>query len=98
LGTLGMAQRPRGVRLVRGIGVYEAGRLNEEALLSVLASLPEGTHELGTHPGLFPGTVPEDPAWRYGWEDELAALSSARAKALIARRSIRLTSYRALSS
>ncbi|RKH21102.1 ChbG/HpnK family deacetylase [Corallococcus sp. CA041A] len=82
-----------GVRRVSAGGVFEAGRLDESALLSVLDSLPAGDFELGCHPGEGAPHVPEDPAWTYGWEAELAALTSPRVKAKLVERGITLANY-----
>ncbi|RUO88709.1 ChbG/HpnK family deacetylase [Corallococcus sp. AB018] len=82
-----------GVRRVSAGGVFEAGRLDESALLAVLDSLPAGDFELGCHPGEGAPHVPEDPAWTYGWEAELAALTSPRVKAKLVERGITLANY-----
>ncbi|RKG64523.1 ChbG/HpnK family deacetylase [Corallococcus sp. CA054B] len=82
-----------GVRRVSACGVFEAGRLDESALLAVLDSLPAGDFELGCHPGEGAPRVPEDPAWTYGWEAELAALTSPRVKAKLVERGITLANY-----
>ncbi|QAT83698.1 protein YebG [Corallococcus coralloides] len=82
-----------GVRRVSAGGVFEAGRLDESALLAVLDSLPAGDFELGCHPGEGAPQVPEDPAWTYGWEAELAALTSPRVKAKLVERGITLANY-----
>ncbi|RKG58012.1 ChbG/HpnK family deacetylase [Corallococcus sp. AB011P] len=83
----------QGVRRVSAGGVFEAGRLDEPALLAVLDSLPAGDFELGCHPGEGAPHVPEDPAWTYGWEAELAALTSPRVKAKLVERGISLANY-----
>jgi predicted glycoside hydrolase/deacetylase ChbG (UPF0249 family) len=77
-------------------GVFEAGRLNEGALLALLDALPEGDFEVGCHPGEGAPHVPEDPAWTYGWQAELEALTSPRVKARLRERGITLTTYAAL--
>ena len=82
-----------GVRRVSAGGVFEAGRLDEPALLAVLDALPAGDFELGCHPGEGAPHVPEDPAWTYGWGAELAALTSPRVKAKLAERGVSLTNY-----
>lgn len=81
---------------VQGIGMFEAGVLDEHRLARLLSQLPTGDFELGCHPGLEDIHVPEDPNWRYGWRAELEALTSPRVRRLIERRSIRLTTYRQL--
>ena len=45
---------------IRGVGVFEAGALDEARLLRVVDALGPGDHELGAHPGLAPPDVPED--------------------------------------
>jgi chitin disaccharide deacetylase len=84
---------PPGVRRVSAGGVFEAGRLDEAALLRLLDTLPEGDFEVGCHPGEGAPHVPEDPAWTYGWQAELAALTSPRVKARLQERGIALTTY-----
>ncbi|HZI09933.1 MAG TPA: ChbG/HpnK family deacetylase [Myxococcus sp.] len=94
-----LAPRARaGVRRVSAGGVFEAGALNEAALLAALDSLPAGDFELGCHPGEGTPHVPEDPAWRYGWQAELDALTSPRVKARLAERGIQLHTYGTLAS
>ncbi|TQF17305.1 ChbG/HpnK family deacetylase [Myxococcus llanfairpwllgwyngyllgogerychwyrndrobwllllantysiliogogogochensis] len=89
---------PQGVRRVSAGGVFEAGRLDEAALLAALDALPSGDFELGCHPGEGAPHVPEDPAWRYGWQAELAALTSPRVRARLDERGIQLHSYGTLAS
>jgi predicted glycoside hydrolase/deacetylase ChbG (UPF0249 family) len=84
---------PPGLRRVRAGGVFEAGRLDEAALLALLDSLPEGDFEVGCHPGEGTPHIPEDPAWTYGWQAELDALTSPRVKARIQARGITLATY-----
>jgi predicted glycoside hydrolase/deacetylase ChbG (UPF0249 family) len=91
------APRPSpGVTRVSAGGVFEAGRLDESALLAWLDSLPEGDFELGCHPGEGTPHVPEDPAWTYGWQAELDALTSPRVKARLQERGITLATYASL--
>jgi predicted glycoside hydrolase/deacetylase ChbG (UPF0249 family) len=91
------APRPLpGVRRVSAGGVFEAGRLDEPTLLALLDSLPEGDFEVGCHPGEGTPHVPEDPAWTYGWQAELEALTSPRVKARLQERGIHLATYGSL--
>jgi hypothetical protein len=87
-----------GVRRVSAGGVFEAGRLSESALLSLLESLPPGDFELGCHPGEGHPHVPEDPGWSYGWRSELDALTSPRVMARVELLGVRLTTYGALAA
>lgn len=84
---------PLGVKRVSAGGVFEAGRLDERTLLALLDSLPEGVFEVGCHPGEGTPHVPEDPAWTYGWQAELDALTSPRVKSRLQERGIALTTY-----
>lgn len=92
LSALAFPWRDGGAQKVRGVGLFEAGRLDEAALLEVIRTLGEGDWEIGCHPGRQ-AEVPEQPGWRYRWEAELAALTSPRVKAAIAARSIQLISF-----
>lgn len=89
---------PSGVRRVSAGGVFEAGQLTESALLALLESLPPGDFELGCHPGEGRPHVPEDPAWSYGWQSELEALTSPRVRACVERLGVELTTYGALAA
>ncbi|MCA2981346.1 MAG: ChbG/HpnK family deacetylase [Myxococcaceae bacterium] len=83
---------PRAKR-VRAWGVFESGQLTTARLVRLLETLPEGDHELVTHPGLAPGVVPEDPSWRYDWEAELEALTSPAVRDAVTRRRAELVTY-----
>jgi predicted glycoside hydrolase/deacetylase ChbG (UPF0249 family) len=83
-------------RRVRALGVAESGTLDEARLLALLDALPEGDCELLCHPAEGSPYVPEDPDWRYGWQQELDALISPRVQARIAERRIQRVSYAAL--
>jgi predicted glycoside hydrolase/deacetylase ChbG (UPF0249 family) len=96
LATLGLVRPSRRARRVRAVGVFDSGGLDEARLLKVLRRLGAGDWELMCHPGFAPGPVPEDPAWRYEWEAELAALCSPKVREVLRKREITLVSYRAL--
>jgi predicted glycoside hydrolase/deacetylase ChbG (UPF0249 family) len=98
LGTLSRVKQPRGIKRVKALGIFESGRLNERRLLRLIEQLGEGDHEIVTHPGLDPGAVPQDPTWRYDWEDELAAVLSPRVRDAIAQQGIELVTYRQLTA
>ena len=80
------------------VGYDEAGQLTESALLALLEALPPGDFELGCHPGEGRPHVPEDPAWTYGWQSELDALTSPRVRARLEQLGVELTTYGALSA
>ena len=80
-------------RTVKAIGLFEAGRLDEDRLCALLARLTPGTVELGCHPGGEDVHLPSEPSWRYGWTSELSALLSKRARNLVEALGIALISY-----
>jgi predicted glycoside hydrolase/deacetylase ChbG (UPF0249 family) len=83
----------RGAAGLPALGTFEAGALTEHRLLAIISSLGPGNHEIGCHPGERAHNVPEQPGWKYGWEDELKALCSGRVRAQLTERRIRLVSY-----
>lgn len=93
LGSLARLKSPSGVKRVRAHGTFESGRLTERRLLRLIGQLQPGDHEIVTHPGLDPGVVKQDPTWRYGWEEELAAVLSPRVREAVDARGIELISY-----
>lgn len=93
LSSLARVRRDGKARRIRSHGVFEAGALDERALLRLLRKLGPGSHEIVCHPGLAPGVVLEDPSWRYAWETEFAAVCSPRVKELIHARGIELCSF-----
>lgn len=97
LGALSRVKQPRGVKRVRAVGVFESGRLTEKRLLRLVRDLRDGDNEIVTHPGLEPGAVPQDPGWKYQWEQELAAVLSPRVRDAIAARGIELVNYAQLT-
>ncbi len=93
LAALSRLPQADGVLRVPAVGLFEAGSLTEERLVDLLERLGPGDVELGCHPGRDPGAIAEDPHWRYGWEAELTALCSDRARATVERLGISLCSY-----
>lgn len=93
LSSLAGFKQPRGVTRVPAHGVFESGRLNERRLLRLVERLGPGDHEIVCHPGMDPGVVPQEPGWRYGWELELAAVTSGRVRQAIEARGITLCTY-----
>ncbi len=79
-------------------GVNEAGALTEGRVLEILDHLPDGITEIFFHPatGRFEGADRGTEAFR--WEQELAALTSARVRASIARNGIDSMTYGELAS
>jgi hopanoid biosynthesis associated protein HpnK len=97
MNVLGRRARRRQPSPIDGfLGFLYAGRLGERELLRLLEHLPNrGTWELGCHPGLADAETPY-PHWRYHWENELAAVTSPRVRALVARKGIELVGFRDL--
>ena len=74
-------------------GFREAGAWDEISLERAVADMAGGLTELCCHPGADDGIGERFP-WGYGWETELAALSSAEVKGVLAETGVRLTTYR----
>jgi hopanoid biosynthesis associated protein HpnK len=71
------------------VGFYFGGRLDEQNLATVIASLPRsGTVELMCHPG---DERMQARDWSYAWAAERDALTSPRIRALLAARGVQLT-------
>jgi predicted glycoside hydrolase/deacetylase ChbG (UPF0249 family) len=96
LSGLSLVHRAPPRRRLRALGAFASGSLDETRLVRLLDSLGEGDHELLCHPGEDPGAMPEEPQWRYGWKEELAALCSPRVRRRIEARGIQLMTYREL--
>jgi predicted glycoside hydrolase/deacetylase ChbG (UPF0249 family) len=69
---------------------YGAERIDVEALLGVLAALPEGVTELGCHPGLG---ADHDSEYDVEREQELRTLCDPRVRALIDAEAIELVTF-----
>lgn len=78
-------------------GFQITGSLNAASLVETLERLPEGTTEFMCHPGYL-GTelAAAKTRLKQSRADELAALTSAEARAMIDRRGVRLVRYRDL--
>jgi chitin disaccharide deacetylase len=84
-------------RRLHFLGFAEGGRLNHDCLQRLLQSLQPGyTYELMCHPGFTPDES-DIKQWNYRHEEELLALTSASAHALIAARGIQLCNYKNLT-
>jgi hopanoid biosynthesis associated protein HpnK len=77
----------------RVYGLHQSGHVSEDYMLSVIAELPPGVSELYCHPALVDA---EARRWRprdYASEQELAALTSGRVRAALARAGVELITY-----
>jgi hopanoid biosynthesis associated protein HpnK len=98
---------PRFGRLVRQTGVrtpdyfygiHLTGSLRNEALLEILETLPDGTSELMSHPGLCDAALQQMPTrLKHQREQELAALIDPAVRRVVERQGIHLISYRELN-
>ncbi len=98
---------PRFGRLVRKTGVrtpdyfygiHLTGSLRSEALLEILETLPDGTSELMSHPGLCDAVLQQlSTRLKHQREQELAALIDPAARRAVERQGIHLISYRELN-
>jgi predicted glycoside hydrolase/deacetylase ChbG (UPF0249 family) len=75
------------------LGFLDSGDLREDTILDMLGSLQDGTTELVCHPGFLGPMIAERYPFFAHCEEELAALTGARVKKLIAGSGIRLVSY-----
>jgi predicted glycoside hydrolase/deacetylase ChbG (UPF0249 family) len=89
-----------GMRTTDGtLGIAVTGLLDQKILSAMLERLPEGTWELVSHPGYSDGDLAAaGTRLTRSREIELAALTSAETKSLIAQRGIDLISYAGLKS
>lgn len=78
-------------------GMLAGGNLNEELIGNILRSLPDGTSEIMTHPGLNKGELDKHFSWNYHWEDELQAFLSEKNKALLKQEQIALINFGGLN-
>jgi len=79
-------------------GIHQTGSLGSEALLEILETLPEGTSELMSHPGLCDAALQHLPTrLKHQREEELAALIDPAARRSVEHRGIRLITYRELN-
>jgi predicted glycoside hydrolase/deacetylase ChbG (UPF0249 family) len=78
-------------------GMLAGGRLSEAALADILRRLPEGSTVIMTHPGSSEQILGRKFAWCYHWQEELAALVSARCKALAAEREVTFINFGGLT-
>jgi hopanoid biosynthesis associated protein HpnK len=85
--TAGLAMADR----VRGL--YQDGRMTTAHLRALLRDLPVGVTEIYAHPSTAPDGDPQRLP-----QEELAALTDAGVRALVATRGIALTSYTALAA
>ncbi len=75
-------------------GLVHSGSMNKTNLLQLLKQLKGGVNEIMCHPGFSdPATRARYP-WRYHWDDETAALTSAEIRTYIQDHEIRLSSFR----
>jgi predicted glycoside hydrolase/deacetylase ChbG (UPF0249 family) len=92
---LSRCREPGRIKMPDGLwGMTLLNRLNTDSLCDVLERLPAGTWELMTHPG-----YPMEGGSEFEGEarlEELHALTSAEARAVVERRGIQLCSYREL--
>ncbi len=77
-------------------GLHQTGQVSEDYLLHIVETLQSGTTEIYCHPAV---ADEEATRWRpahYRGDIELAALTSPRVRAAVARRGVDLVSYREL--
>jgi len=75
------------------LGFLDSGNLGEDVLIDMIGSLRDGTTELVCHPGFLGARVLDRYPFHRNCEAELAALTSARVKKLLASSGVRLVRY-----
>lgn len=80
------------------VGLIDAGRLKEELLIDILASLKDGVTELVCHPGFLSPEVVDSYKWHIGAERELSALTAFRVRSALKNNGIKLATYGELPS
>jgi chitin disaccharide deacetylase len=96
-----MRRRARRARIAcndYAFGLNEAGALTEGRVLEILERLPDGVTEIFFHPATAPFAGADRGTERFRWADELAALTSARVRAAIARNRIETVTYGELTA
>jgi hopanoid biosynthesis associated protein HpnK len=78
------------------VGLADTGRLDEPRLLRLLGRLPRGTSELVCHPGSGDAAIGAAYPWGFGWDAEVAALTSPAVREALARERISLAAHRVL--
>lgn len=74
-------------------GMLAGGHLDEGLVANILNSLPEGTSEIMTHPGLDKKILDGSFTWGYNWENELNAFLSDKNKHLLEKNRITLINF-----
>lgn len=74
-------------------GMLAGGNLNEKLVRNIILSLPDGTSEIMTHPGIENGELARKFDWNYHWEKELEAFLSDENKYLLKQQNVALTDF-----
>lgn len=74
-------------------GMLAGGNLSETLVGNIIQSLPEGTSEIMTHPGLHKEILSRTFTWNYHWEDELQAFLSVTNKRLLEQYGVTLINF-----
>ena len=75
-------------------GVTHSGSMNETNLLRVLQRLKNGVNEIMCHPGFSDPLTRARYPWRYHWDEETAALTSAGIRTYVQDHEIRISNFR----
>jgi len=74
-------------------GMLAGGHLNAELVRNIIQSLPEGTSEIMTHPGLETASLAKLFTWDYTWETELASYLDKKNLQLLREKNIQLINF-----
>lgn len=75
------------------LGFVDSGRIGEEGLMGMIATLEDGVTELVTHPGFLGPEVTDRYRFHINCERELFALTSPRVKKALAANNVELIGY-----
>lgn len=78
-------------------GMLAGGNMDEELLLNIMGSLPDGITEVMIHPGLNDAALNETFKWGYHWQQELNAVTSRRVIGRLEQENIKLISFAAMN-
>ncbi len=78
-------------------GLAETGRLETDALKTLISALPDGTSEIMCHPGLRDHDTATRLGCGLGWEKELSAVTDPGVISLIREKAVELVSYKSLN-
>jgi predicted glycoside hydrolase/deacetylase ChbG (UPF0249 family) len=77
-------------------GIDVSGALDEDSIIKVIRSMPDGISELMSHPGYLDNDLVGKYSWtyKYNWDSEQRALCSTRVKNALTENKVHLINYK----